>query len=233
MMELKTMTNWLGLAAATLLVVVPPGSAAAQAPGSPPGPQKAPETTQSTEAPKPAGKSPAFKSSRKTIAPTIIPNFNQPDLSAKNSAYTLTAEDQKLDCKKLSGHIQIRIRQLRSTSVDKPTSGLSRTLQQAATPFVAGTTRGINPHGDNARDLGMIQAFNGQLKAKGCQAFNLDADLAPGATHTPRPIPKPTHAKSSPFGQAKPDLAKLNPVAKTGAVVSAPTPSPAAAPKSN
>lgn len=131
-----------------------------------------------------------IKEQRSKISPTIIPNFNQPDLSAKNNAYTLSDDELKLDCKKLNGHMQIRIRQLRSTRNDTKTSTLSRGMQQAATPFVAGTTRGINPDGDNARDLSMLKAYNGQLQAKGCQAYNLDADLAPGATHTPRPLAK-------------------------------------------
>jgi hypothetical protein len=131
-----------------------------------------------------------LKQQRAKVSPTIVPNFNQPDLSAKNDAYTLSADEQKLDCKKLNGHMQIRIRQLRSTRSDPKTSALARGMQQATTPFIAGTTRGINPDGDNARDLSMLQAYNGQLAAKGCPSYDLNTDLAPGATHTPRPIPK-------------------------------------------
>lgn len=131
-----------------------------------------------------------LKQQRSGVGPTIVPNFNQPDLSAKNDAYTMSADDLKLDCKKLNGHMQIRIRQLRSTRNDTKTSALARGMQQATTPFIAGTTRGINPDGDNARDLSKLKAYNGQLIAKGCQPYDLDADLAPGATHTPRPVAK-------------------------------------------
>ncbi len=141
------------------------------------------------------------KDQRPKISPTIIPNFNQPDLSARNNAYTMSADELKLDCKRLTGHMQIRIRQLRSTRNDTKTSALSRGMQQAVTPFVAGTTRGINPDGDNARDLSMLKAYNGQLKAKGCQAYDLDVDLAPGATHTPRPLAK---AKAPPAATVTP-----------------------------
>jgi hypothetical protein len=149
----------------------------------------------------------SLKQQRGKVSPTIVPNFNQPDLSAKNNAYTLSADELKLDCKKLNGHMQIRIRQLRSTSKDTNTSALSRGMQQATTPFIAGTTRGINPDGDNARDLSMLKAYNSQLQAKGCQPYNLEADLAPGATHTPRPIAK---AKAPP---AIPVLAAPKPTA--------------------
>lgn len=133
--------------------------------------------------------------SRQKVSPTILPNFNQPDLSVANSAYTLTPEDLKLDCKKLTGRIQVRILQLRSTRGDTKTTGLARGMQQAATPFVAGTTRGIDPDGDNARDLSMLKAYNGQLAVKNCPVFDLDAQLKPGATEIPHPIPKPKPAQ--------------------------------------
>jgi hypothetical protein len=143
-----------------------------------------------------------LKKSGQKVSPTIVPNFNQPDLSARNATYTLTPEDLKLDCKKLSGHIQIRVRQIRAIRDEKPTSALSRGAQQAVAPFIAGSTHGIDPGGDNARNEAMVRAFNGQLAAKGCQTFDLAADLAQGATHTPRPLPKPNANKGS--AQVKP-----------------------------
>lgn len=134
--------------------------------------------------------SPSAAYERAKISPAIVPNFNQPDLSAANNAYKLSPEELKYDCKKLTGHMQIRIRQLRSTLADKPTSDLSHTLQKAVTPILGGTTRGTDPNGDNARDRSMLQALNGQLAAKKCQTFDLEALLAPGNTQDPRPIPK-------------------------------------------
>jgi hypothetical protein len=158
----------------------------------------------------------SLKQQRAKVSPTVVPNFNQPDLSANNNAYSLSADELKLDCKKLNGHMQIRIRQLRSTRSDTSTSALSRGMQQATTPFIAGTTRGINPDGDNARDLSMLKAYNGQLQTKGCQTYNLEADLAPGATHTPRPIAK---VKAPP---AVPGLAAPKPTAAAPAAPPAP-----------
>jgi len=135
---------------------------------------------------------------KQKIAPTVMPNFNQPDLSTANSGYTLTAEDLKLDCKKLTGRIQIGILQLRGERSDAKTTELSRNLQQAATPFVAGTTRGINPEGDQARALSQMKALNGQLAAKNCAVYDLEAELKPGAANTPRPVAKPKAARAAP-----------------------------------
>ena len=133
----------------------------------------------------------AAAGSKQKVVPSVLPNFDQPDLSAANNGYTLSAEELKYDCRKLTGHMQVRILQLRSTRGDTKTTELSRNMQQAATPWVAGTTRGINPDGDNARDLSMLKALNAQLAAKNCPVYDLDTDLKPGATGTPHPVPKP------------------------------------------
>ena len=146
--------------------------------------------------------------SRQKVAPMVLPNFNQPDLSTANSGYTLTPEDLKLDCKKLTGKIQVGILQLRGERGEAKTTDLSRNLQQAATPFVAGTSRGINPEGDQARAYSQLKAFNGQLAAKNCAVYDLDAQLKPGVTDTPRPIPKAKPARTLPGVAAPAPAAK-------------------------
>lgn len=140
---------------------------------------------------------------KQKVQPMVLPNFNQPDVSAANSGYTLTPEDLKLDCKKLTGKIQLGIVQLRSERGDKPSSELSRTMQKAATPFIAGSNYGISPEGDQARALSKIKAYNGHLAAKNCPTFDLDADLAPGASETPRPVRKAKPLRAAPAPAAK------------------------------
>lgn len=152
-----------------------------------------------------AALAPAFAEtkSKQKVQPMVLPNFNQPDVSAANGGYTLTPEDLKLDCKKLTGKIQVGILQLRSERGDAKTTELSRNLQQAATPFVAGTSRGIDPEGDQARQYSQLKAYNSQLAAKNCPVYDLEAQLKPGATDTPRPMPKAKPARSLP-GSAAP-----------------------------
>jgi hypothetical protein len=127
---------------------------------------------------------------RSKISPAVVPTLVQPDLSAANDAHRLSAEEIAYDCKKLTGHIQIRIRQLRSTRADAKTSEIGRTMQKVATPIIGGTNRGIDQDGDNARDLSMLKAYNGRLAAKNCPTFDLQSLLAPGNTDAPRPIQK-------------------------------------------
>jgi len=122
------------------------------------------------------------------ISPTAIPSFTLPDVSASNSAYSMTPEDLAFDCKKLTGIIRVRIRQMRSASGDSGSSQLARGLQYATRPVTVGTNRGIDPAGDSARDLAQISAYNKRLTEKNCPAFDLAKELAPGNTAPPAPI---------------------------------------------
>lgn len=133
---------------------------------------------------------PSVANERSKVSPSVTPSFTAPDLSAANDGYRLSPDEISYDCKKLTGHIQLRIRQLRSTRADAKTSEIGRTMQKVATPLIGGTNRGIDQEGDNARDLSMLKAYNGRLAAKNCAIFDLETLLAPGNTDAPRPIPK-------------------------------------------
>lgn len=145
-----------------------------------------------------AGSAAGLAGNRQKIAPTVVPNLAPPDLSVANSGYLLSATEIAYDCKKLTGHIQVRIRQLRSTRADAKTTEVGRAMRTVVSPLIGGSTRGIDQDGDNARDLSMIKAYNGRLAAKNCAVFDLDTLLAPGNTEAPRPMAKAKPA-SAPF----------------------------------
>jgi len=116
-----------------------------------------------------------------------------PDTSGayEAGAYRLSADELALDCKKLAGRMQVRILQIRDTDTRQPTTALSQGLQSAVTPVFGDATYGASTQGDLARDRAVLEAYNAQLKAKGCGTFDLDAELASrDTTHTPRPQPK-------------------------------------------
>ncbi len=98
--------------------------------------------------------------------------------STAASGYTLNAQEKGLDCKRLTGKIQIRILELRTYASQTQASALSRTLQAASKPVFGGTSAGIDPNGEHARELAQIDAYNRELAAKDCRSFNLAAALA-------------------------------------------------------
>lgn len=115
---------------------------------------------------------------------------------AQAAEYKLNAEEEKLDCKKLTGRMQVRILQIRDYTAREKTSSTSRALQSAATPVFGGTTVGADPDQRYRQDRAVLEAYNRQLAAKKCNTFDLDSELRPkpaSATPTPVSPPKKTH----------------------------------------
>jgi len=105
--------------------------------------------------------------------------------------YQLTPDELALDCKKLTGRMQVRILQIRDNAEKEKTSTIGRMLQSAATPIFGGTTIGADPDGRFRQDRAVLEAYNRQLAAKKCGTFNLDAELRPADINV---TPVPTKA---------------------------------------
>jgi Tfp pilus assembly protein PilX len=96
--------------------------------------------------------------------------------------YQLSAEEQGMDCKKLSGRVQVRLLQMRNMQGAAAPSGLAQDVKQAgsaAAGVLLGksstfeTDAGKRASGDRA----MLAAYNKQLAAKGCKTYDIDAEL--------------------------------------------------------
>lgn len=110
--------------------------------------------------------------------------------------YQLTDEDKGLDCKSLTGRMQVRILQERDYVQRSQTSGLSRSVKAGVTTVFGGSAYGSDPEADHARTVAMLEAYNKQLAAKGCRTFDLAAELQPKpVTVTPLPKAKDAPAK--------------------------------------
>lgn len=105
------------------------------------------------------------------------------------SGYQLTKEEQELPCKKLTGRMAVRIVQIRDYQTRNQTSQLARSLQAATKPLYGGSGEGSDPEGRHARDVAILHAYNQRLAEKKCPDFDLDKELAPGATELPRTRP--------------------------------------------
>lgn len=135
--------------------------------------------------------------------------------------YKLSQDEQGLDCKKLSGRMQVRILQIRDYETRAKTTALSRTLQTATTTVIGGSQVGTDPDGRYAKDRAMLEAYNKQLAAKGCHTFDLEAELkqiSPGAV--PMAAAKPTGTAARAKGET--EAAASTPRAAS----SAPSPAP-------
>lgn len=113
-------------------------------------------------------------------------------LEAGAAGYQLTPSELDLDCKKLSGRMQVRILQIRDFDRQKRTSELARGIQSVITPIYGGTGRGSDPGGQQARDIAILEAYNARLTELKCKSFDLkrwlnstNANDLPGATISP------------------------------------------------
>ena len=107
------------------------------------------------------------------------------------TGYQLTEDEQKYDCRKLTGLMQIRILQVRGYDSNKKTSIAARGMQALTTPIFGGTKEGVDPDAQYRRDVAMLEAYNRQLASKQCKTFDLAAELAATTDSTPTPQQKP------------------------------------------
>lgn len=108
---------------------------------------------------------------------------------ASVAATPLTASEMKLDCKAITGRMQVRILQIRDFTEREQTTGLARSLQGATATVLGGTKVGTDPQAYYNRERVKLEALNARLAEKGCPTFDLDNELKPKPISvTPLPV---------------------------------------------
>lgn len=111
--------------------------------------------------------------------------------AAVSGTYQLNDEEKALDCKKLTGRMQVRILQARDYDPRTAPSAVAQSFQKAAVMAGGSASQGADTDADNARDRAQLEAYNQRLAAMNCKTFNLDDELRPKAvTATPTPVGK-------------------------------------------
>ena len=112
--------------------------------------------------------------------------------------YKLSASELKLDCKRLTGTIKVRLIALRQKPA-APSSALARGMQSVAAPLFGGTRYDSSDDTQRAADLSLVEAYNKRLVEKNCPSFDIAAALAPASPTSPSPTipasPKPDAKK--------------------------------------
>ena len=92
--------------------------------------------------------------------------------------YEMSAAEKAMDCKRLTGSIQITISRLRDPLVRQEPSAISSAAQTLSTPLYGGSTKGGDRKAIYARERAKIEAYNDELAAKGCKTVDIEAELA-------------------------------------------------------
>ena len=107
--------------------------------------------------------------------------------------YVASESERGLDCKQITGRMEVRILEIRDYNERQRASGFSNFVQTAVTSTLGGP-QGPVPY---AQEVARLKAYNELLKAKDCQSFDLDAELQPKAvSETPSATVK-AHAAST------------------------------------
>jgi hypothetical protein len=112
-------------------------------------------------------------------------------------AYEPSADERKLDCRRLNGSIQIIVSRLRAADGTQESSFAAATVQRATSATVGGSTVGIDKAGELARERARAEAYNKLLAEKKCKQVDIAAELAkPSSSPAPPPVPTVSGRKS-------------------------------------
>jgi hypothetical protein len=111
--------------------------------------------------------------------------------------YTLTEEEKKLDCARLTGRMQVRLLSLRGAEQKVGASEAAGTMR-TVTSAAFGTDTATNAALRKAQNRPVLEAYNRRLVELGCASFDLEAELsARTSAPTPMPtVPAPKKGKS-------------------------------------
>lgn len=102
-------------------------------------------------------------------------------------AYSLSAEEKKLDCRRLTGRIQVRLLALRGEEFKVQPSSAAQSMR-SATSAALGTDTAKNAAVRASSERPMLDAYNGRLRELGCASFDIGKELeARPSAPTPHP----------------------------------------------
>jgi hypothetical protein len=107
--------------------------------------------------------------------------------------YTLTAEEKKLDCQRLTGRIQVRLLALRGEEFKVHPSSASQSMR-SATSAALGSDSEKNATARAATNRPILDAYNNRLVELGCPSFDIAKELQ---ARPSAPTPYPTIPASS------------------------------------
>lgn len=95
-----------------------------------------------------------------------------------DGTYRMSAGEKALDCKKLTGSMQITISRLKDRAERPGPSSTSSGIRSTLGPLFGGSNYDLDPEKELAREKAKLHAYNRALAQKGCKTLDVDAELA-------------------------------------------------------
>jgi hypothetical protein len=121
-----------------------------------------------------------------------VPGYTPPPFKEKNKMaasleggemrtdglYEMSAAEKAMDCKRLTGSMQIVIARLRDPYVRMEPSAAAAGSQKTVTPVFGGSALSADRDAVYARERAKLDAYNAELGAKNCKTLDIEAELA-------------------------------------------------------
>ena len=115
---------------------------------------------------------PPFKEKSKNFTPMESGDVKSDGL------YEMSATEKQMDCKRLTGSMQITISRLKDAYGRAEPSKGAWAAQTAIAPVVGSTSVGADRRALYARERAKIDAYNRELAARNCKTLDIEAELA-------------------------------------------------------
>ena len=92
--------------------------------------------------------------------------------------YHMSESEKAMDCKRLTGSMQITLARLKNTYGRQQPSALSSTVAQSIAPVFGGSSLGSDRDAVYARERSKLEAYNDELAARNCKTLDIEAELA-------------------------------------------------------
>jgi hypothetical protein len=92
--------------------------------------------------------------------------------------YVPSDDERKLDCRKLTGSMQVMMDRLRRSGDRREPSVIAKTLQTAGATTFKRSTAGSDISSEVTRERSRLVAYNELLAEKKCKTVDIDAELA-------------------------------------------------------
>ncbi len=109
--------------------------------------------------------------------------------------YSLSAEEKALDCRRLTGRIQVRLLALRGDEYKVQPSATAQSMR-SATSAALGTDTAKNAAVRTSTDRPVLDAYNTRLVELGCPSFDIGKELE-ARPSAPTPFPTVPAKKAS------------------------------------
>jgi hypothetical protein len=123
-----------------------------------------------------------------------VPGYTPPPLSEKkenkftkplasgsvgsDGRYHMSDAEMAMDCKRLTGSMQITMSRLKDTYGREQPSALSSSAHSTFAPVLGGSNVGWDRDEVYARERAKLDAYNSELASRNCKTIDIEAELA-------------------------------------------------------